>query len=53
MMQGVSNEAIVNIVENNNYRALTHMSLKYKQGNDEAIKKYLATKLKESKDQNE
>jgi hypothetical protein len=41
------------LVELNQYQTLPHLNLKLKQGNDEAIKKHLATKLKETKESNE
>ena len=47
---GLSNEAVFNLVEQNQYQTLVHLSLKLKQGNDETVKRHLASKLKESKD---
>lgn len=42
-------DACLNIVETNLFKQLTHLSLKFKSGGDEALKRYLAAKLKESK----
>ena len=50
MQLGIGNEATFNLVETNQFKALTHLSLKFKQGNDEAIKKYLSGKLKDAKE---
>eukprot|EP00922_Rhytidocystis_sp_ex-Travisia-forbesii_P016383 GHVS01024382.1.p1 GENE.GHVS01024382.1~~GHVS01024382.1.p1 ORF type:complete len:887 (+),score=174.46 GHVS01024382.1:215-2662(+) len=38
-------EAFLNLVESNQFRELTHLSLKFRQGNDEAIKRHLAKQL--------
>ena len=50
---GLSNEANFCVVETNQFKALTHLSLKFKQGNDESIKKHLGTRIKEMKSLNE
>lgn len=47
---GVSNEGVLSLVEQNQYQTLVHVSLRLKQGNDETIKRYLAGKLKETRD---
>lgn len=47
---GISNEAVFSLVEQNQYQTLAHLSLKLKQGNDETVKRHLASKLKESKE---
>jgi hypothetical protein len=47
---GISNEGVLSLVEQNQYQTLVHVSLKLKQGNDETIKKYLAGKLRETRD---
>jgi hypothetical protein len=47
---GVSNEGILSLVEQNQYQTLVHVSLKLKQGNDDTIKRYLAAKLKETRE---
>jgi len=36
-------------VETNYFKQLTHLSLKFRQGNDETLKVYLASKLRELK----
>eukprot|EP00922_Rhytidocystis_sp_ex-Travisia-forbesii_P016391 GHVS01024390.1.p1 GENE.GHVS01024390.1~~GHVS01024390.1.p1 ORF type:complete len:913 (+),score=202.00 GHVS01024390.1:383-2740(+) len=38
-------EACLNLVESNQFRELTHLSLKFRQGNDESIKRHLAKQL--------
>lgn len=38
-------EAVLSITEANQFRELTHLSLKLKRGNDEAVKTHLANKL--------
>lgn len=45
-----SNEASFKIIEQNAFKALAHLTLIVKQGNDESIKKFLACKLKETKE---
>ena len=45
---GQSNDAIFKIVQQNQFKASDHLRLKFKRGNDENIKKYLAEKLKTS-----
>jgi hypothetical protein len=47
---GVSNEGVLSLVEQNQYQTLVHVSLKLKQGNDDTIKRYLAGKLKETRE---
>lgn len=47
---GVSNEGVLSLVEQNQYQTLIHVSLRLKQGNDESIKRHLATRLKDSRD---
>lgn len=47
----MNNEATFQIVEANQFRQYAHISLRMVQGNDETIKKFLAKKLKESKQQ--
>ena len=49
---GVSGEAILKIVQTNQFKASDHLRLKFRSGNDEAIKRYLATKLKEANQNN-
>jgi len=49
---GVSGEAILKIVQTNQFKASDHLRLKFRRGNDEAIKRYLATKLKEANQNN-
>jgi len=41
-----SNECVLSIVESNQFRALTHLSLQFKRANDEMLKKHLAERLK-------
>jgi hypothetical protein len=41
---------MLSFIEQTQYQSLVILSLKLKQGNDEAIKKHLATKLKEHKE---
>ena len=50
MQLGVSNEAAFNIVEINKFKMVPHLSLKFKKGNDDAVKKYLGNKYKEAKE---
>jgi len=50
---GVSNEAVFSVVEQTQYQAIVKVSLRLKQGNDEAVKKHLALKLKEAREANE
>eukprot|EP00922_Rhytidocystis_sp_ex-Travisia-forbesii_P016382 GHVS01024381.1.p1 GENE.GHVS01024381.1~~GHVS01024381.1.p1 ORF type:complete len:920 (+),score=200.85 GHVS01024381.1:67-2826(+) len=38
-------EAFLNLVESNQFRELTHLCLKFRQGNDEAVKRHLAKQL--------
>jgi hypothetical protein len=47
---GVSNEAVLSLVEQNQYQTLVHVALRLKQGNDDTIKRYLAGKLKDTRD---
>lgn len=47
---GNLNEALFQVIEISSFRDIIHICLKFKQGNDEQIKKYLAGKLKESKE---
>jgi hypothetical protein len=47
---GHSNEGLFSIIEVGQFREISYINLKLKQGNDESIKKYLATKLKETQD---
>jgi len=42
-------DASLAIVESNQFRALTHLSLSFRKSNDEQLKKHLAAKLKEAK----
>ncbi|CEM00829.1 unnamed protein product [Vitrella brassicaformis CCMP3155] len=42
-------EATLNLVETNQFRELTHLFLRLRRGNDDAVKKYLAKKLTEFK----
>ena len=46
---GVSGDALFKIVQQNQFKASDHLRLKFKRGNDEAIKKYLSCKLKDAK----
>lgn len=41
----VSGEAVLSVVEANQFRELTHLSLRMKRGNDEMVKSHLATRL--------
>lgn len=41
-----SNECVLSIVESNQFRALTHLSLQFKRANDEMLKRHLAERLK-------
>lgn len=41
---------MLNFVEQNQYQSIIRLYLQLKKGNDENIKKYLATKLKETKE---
>lgn len=50
---GISNEAILSLVEQNQYQTLVHVALKLRQGNDDAVKRHLASRLKETRDANE
>ena len=43
---GVSGEAVLKIVQTNQFKASDHLRLRFRKGNDEAIKRYLAQKLK-------
>ena len=36
------------IVETNQFKALTHLSLSFRKANDDLLKKHLSTKIKES-----
>lgn len=45
---GHSNEAVFKIVQTNQFKASDHLRLRFKRGNDESIKKYLAEKYKQS-----
>ena len=47
---GHSNEAHFLIIQTTEYREIVQLNLRFKQANDEGIKKYLAGKLKESKE---
>ena len=47
----VTGDAQFKIVQTNLYKQLSHLNLTLKAGNDEAIKKYLAIKLKEFKEE--
>lgn len=46
-------EAHFALVESNQFRELPHLSLKFRKGNDEALKDYMSTKLAEFKTNNE
>lgn len=46
-------EAIFSVVETNNFKALTHLQLKFKTATDESMKLYLASKLQLEKQSNE
>jgi hypothetical protein len=41
-------EALLKVVQTNQFKASDHLKLRFKRGNDENIKKYLSIKLKES-----
>ena len=41
-------DAFLQIVETNQFKALTHLSLSFRKANDDLLKKHLATKIKES-----
>jgi hypothetical protein len=49
---GVSGEGLFKIVQQNQFKASDHLRLRFKRGNDETIKKYLASKLKDYKETN-
>jgi spindle assembly abnormal protein 6 len=40
-----THECTLNIVESNQFRALTHLSLLFKRANDETLKKHLSERL--------
>lgn len=46
-------EAAFNIVETNQFKALTHLSLKFREANDQTLKQYLALRLSDEKNTNE
>jgi spindle assembly abnormal protein 6 len=50
MTLGIANEATFSIVEINKFKMVPHLSLKFRKGNDEAVKKYLANKYKDAKE---
>ena len=41
-------DAFLQIVETNQFKALTHLSLSFRKANDDLLKKHLSTKIKES-----
>ena len=41
-------EALLKVVQTNQFKASDHLKLRFKRGNDENIKKYLSMKLKEA-----
>ena len=47
--RGRSGEAVFNIVETNQFKQLTHLSLRFKGGTDEVVKTHLAARVKELK----
>lgn len=49
---GMSGEAVLKIVQTNQFKASDHLRLKFRKGNDEAIKRYLASKLKDATQSN-
>ena len=49
----VSSDAQFKIVQTNQYKQLSHLNLTLKAGNDDSVKKYLAIKLKEFKEENQ
>ena len=49
---GVSADACFKIVQQNAFKASDHLRLRFSKGNDEAIKKYLAHKLKTTEAEN-
>ncbi len=49
---GMSGDAQFKIVQTNQFKASDHLRLRFKKGNDEAIKKFLAEELKNAKTQN-
>lgn len=49
---GVSSDACFKIVQQNNFKASDHLRLRFMKGNDDAIKKYLAHKLKTTEAEN-
>ncbi len=53
LLVGYAETATFNIVEVNNFKQLTHLSLKFKRGDDEGTKKYLAERLQEFKAENQ
>eukprot|EP01022_Parablepharisma_sp_SALTPOND_P015114 TRINITY_DN2110_c0_g1_i2.p3 TRINITY_DN2110_c0_g1~~TRINITY_DN2110_c0_g1_i2.p3 ORF type:complete len:568 (+),score=112.13 TRINITY_DN2110_c0_g1_i2:387-2090(+) len=52
LFMGYSETATFNIVEINHFKQLTHLSLRFKSGDDESTKKYLAARLQEFKAEN-
>ena len=44
--------SLLNIIEANPFKHLTHLSLRFVAGNDAAVKRYLAECLQEVKEQN-
>lgn len=48
----MSGEAVFKIVQQNQFKASDHLKLIFRKGNDENIKKYLASKLKEATQNN-
>ena len=46
-------EATFNIVETNQFKALTHLSLKFREANDQTLKQYLSNRLSEEKNTND
>jgi transcriptional regulatory protein LevR len=49
---GLSNEAILQLVEQTQYQTLIHLSLKLRQANDDTLKRHLAARLKDFTAQN-
>ena len=48
----MSGDAQFKIVQTNQFKASDHLRLRFKKGNDEAIKKFLSEELKNAKSQN-
>ncbi len=52
-MKNSSGESIFNVVENNEFKKLVHLSLKLKTATDEVLKNFLSQRLGKEKVENE